>query len=80
MIVISNSTPLIYLSTLSDFNVLRKLFGEITIPAAVYREVVIRGQEQPGEKEVKEAKGTWIRVVRVKDQKKICARLGQVLR
>jgi uncharacterized protein len=66
MIVVANSTPLIYFAMLSDFDLLRELFGAITIPQAVFEEVVTEGKGQPGEKEVRKAR--WIQVVAVKNQ------------
>lgn len=37
--VIVNSTPIIVLCGIGKLDILRRLYGEITIPAAVYREV-----------------------------------------
>jgi len=48
---------------------LRQLFGTITIPQAVYREVVVEGKGQPGEREIRNA--TWIHVEQVKNQKAV---------
>jgi hypothetical protein len=46
-LVISNSSPLVYLAALGDFELLRKLFVEIAIPPAVFDEVVVRGSGFP---------------------------------
>lgn len=62
MAVISNSTPLIYLSALGDIRLLPDLFRSIMIPQAVYREVVLEGKGQSGEAEVREAVGSWLTV------------------
>ena len=43
MTVICNSTPLIYLAAIGKFDILKALFGRITIPLAVYHEVVVQG-------------------------------------
>jgi len=43
---VSNSTPLIWLSRIGRLGLLRELFGEVHIPASVYREVVEAGLEQ----------------------------------
>ena len=43
--VVSNSSPLIYLSKLGKLELLRKLFREILIPKEVFNEVVSRGKE-----------------------------------
>ncbi len=64
-VVISDSSPLIHLSQIGCLNILKELFGEILIPPAVYREVVIDGLERPGSREVKEA--SWIKVVEVRN-------------
>lgn len=45
MRVVSNSSPLIYLSKLGKLELLRKLFKEILIPKEVFNEVVLRGKE-----------------------------------
>jgi predicted nucleic acid-binding protein len=48
MKVVSNSGPLINLAKVGQFALLRDLFQHITIPPAVFEEVVIRGEGQPG--------------------------------
>ncbi len=58
MKVISNSSPLINFATLGRFTLLRELYGTIVIPDAVYHEVVVAGQGQPGAAEVEQA--DWI--------------------
>ncbi len=64
--VVSNSSTLIALATIGRLALLRSLFGEIAIPEAVYEEVVIQGQGEPGSREVADAE--WIRTVRVEDR------------
>lgn len=67
MKVISNTTPLIGLASIDQFELLRQLFGGIIIPRAVYNEVVIAGREKGGAKrEVLTA--NWIKTVSVKDR------------
>jgi uncharacterized protein len=67
MIVVSNTTPLIGLAVIGRFDLLRILFGKITIAEAVYREAVVHGHEQGGaQREVSEA--DWLEVVAVKDR------------
>jgi len=56
--VISNSSPLINFAAVGRFNLLRELYGTIVIPDAVYHEVVVAGQGQPGAAEVEQA--DWI--------------------
>ena len=67
MPAVSNSSPLIYLSALQDLHLLHDLLGTITIPSAVYREVVVDGKGQPGAREVEQAVGKWITVVDIED-------------
>ena len=47
MKVVSNSGPLINLAKVGQFTLLRDLFQHITIPPAVFEEVVVRGGGQP---------------------------------
>lgn len=72
MKVIANSTPLIHLSASGDFDLLRKLFGAVIIPSAVYQEVVIEGAGKPGEAETRRVAGTWLTVARELDQAQVC--------
>ena len=65
MIVITNSSPLIALSRINCLRILEEQFGEVYIPEAVYREVVIQGKGKVGSKEVEEA--SWIRRRKIKD-------------
>lgn len=64
--VVSNSGPLIALAEIGQFLLLQRLFGELSIPSAVYTEVVIDGAGQPGAKETAEA--DWIKTVEVQDR------------
>jgi predicted nucleic acid-binding protein len=63
--VVSNSGPLIALAEIGQFLLLQRLFGELSIPSAVYTEVVVDGAGQPGAKETAEA--DWIKAVEVQD-------------
>ena len=58
MKVVSNSGPLINLAKVGQFTLLRDLFQHITIPPAVFEEVVVRGGGQPGADETNTAQ--WI--------------------
>ena len=40
--VVVNTTPLIALSHVGQLDVLRKMYGNITIPEAVYRELSVK--------------------------------------
>jgi hypothetical protein len=57
--VVSNASPLINLARIGKLDLLHDLYGELTIPEAVWREVVVEGAGQPGADEVKGA--TWIK-------------------
>jgi hypothetical protein len=59
--VVSNSGPLISLAAINQIDLLRKLFNKIFIPEAVYQEVVVHGENRPGQREVEMS--DWIDVV-----------------
>lgn len=59
--MISNSTPLIFLSKIGKLALLRRLFREIIIPVAVQREVLVEGK--PGYAVIQEALAEkWIKI------------------
>lgn len=66
MIVVSNTTPLIGMAMADRFDLLQKLFGQITIPQGVLEEVVLEGGERFGAPEVRKA--SWIETIEVKDR------------
>lgn len=67
MKVVSNTTPLIGLASIQQFELLKKLFGEIYIPKAVYNEAVVKGYKKSGlKKEISGAR--WIKTIPVKDK------------
>ncbi len=65
MIALSDSGPLIALSKINYLYILSEFFKEIIIPQAVWIEVVEKGKERPGSKEVQDA--NWIIVNKVKN-------------
>ncbi len=65
-IVVLNTSPIIYLSSLGEIDILKKLFGEILIPGAVKREVISGGKDSFGFKEVSEEK--WIKTMKIKNE------------
>jgi predicted nucleic acid-binding protein len=65
MTVVSNSTPLIYLAAIGQFDLLRVLHGRIHIPSAVYDEVVTQGAGRWGAAETGGA--NWIDQHKVAD-------------
>ena len=46
MLIVSNTSPLIWLSKIGKIALLQKLFGEVIIPEEVYRETVERGLQE----------------------------------
>jgi predicted nucleic acid-binding protein len=61
--IVSNSSPLISLAKIESFNLLRQLYGTLTISAEVYAEVVVSGKSLPGSSETSGA--SWVQVQRV---------------
>lgn len=60
MIVVSNATPLITLAKVGYFDLLQKLFSEITISGEVWNEVVVQGAGRSGSMET--AQAGWVHV------------------
>ncbi len=58
MIIVSNTSPLTNLAAIGQFALLRKLYDEIHIAQAVWRELNAQGQRWPGCEEV--AAADWI--------------------
>ena len=48
MIVVSNTTPILSLYKIGQLSLLQGLFGEVTIPTAVYNEIAIYGKNKAG--------------------------------
>lgn len=65
MIVISNTSPIINLAVVGRLGLLRQLYGKVTIPRAVYDEIVLSGAGQPGAVEAQTA--DWIEMKVVSD-------------
>ena len=63
-VVVSDSSPLIHLARIGRLGLLEKIFGEVVIPPAVYREVIEEGKGKPGWEELSTAK--WLRVMEIK--------------
>lgn len=61
MKAIVNATPLIALSLVGHLTLLRELFDEVIVPAAVYDEIVVKGRGRPGADEL--AQADWLHVV-----------------
>jgi predicted nucleic acid-binding protein len=60
MRVVVNATPLISLAMARRLDLLRQLFDEIIVPAAVYEEVAVKGAGRPGANVV--AQAAWLQV------------------
>lgn len=52
MIVVSDTSAIINLAMIGRLDLLRQLYNEVVIPAAVYREIVVQGAGKPGAIEV----------------------------
>lgn len=66
MSMVSNASPLVNLARIGQLGLLRQLYGQLTIPEAVWHEVVVQGAGQPGAEEVRGA--AWIETRRVADR------------
>jgi predicted nucleic acid-binding protein len=67
MKVVFNTSPLIGLASIGQFNLLREIFGEISIAQTAFDEAVTQGHEKGGAKhDISSAK--WIQVLEVKDR------------
>jgi uncharacterized protein len=67
--VICDSSTLIHLSEIGRLSLLYEFFGELTVPTAVWREVVEQGRGRPGVEDVEAAlREGWIRVEKVSRQ------------
>ena len=51
MIVVSNTTPILSLYKIGKLDLLRSLFGQITVPMAVYNEIAVAGRGKQGHDE-----------------------------
>lgn len=70
-VFISNASPLIGLARIEQLHILKRLWSEIVIPDAVYKEVVIEGKGKQGANAIEEACKEWIRVVSVKNRSEV---------
>lgn len=67
-LVVSDSSTLIHLASIGRLSLLPKFYGHVTIPPAVWREVVEQGGNRPGAIEVEEAlQEGWIQVAAAAD-------------
>ncbi len=79
MPIISNASPLIWLSKVGKLSLLKKLFGEVLIPEEVYKEAVEKGLEEGFSDAfvIKESVDNgWIKVVKLdEDGEKLCRKI-----
>ena len=66
MKVVSNASPLINLARIGQLSLLPRIFSRVWIPEAVWREVVVDGENQPGAKEIHQA--DWVERAVVSNQ------------
>lgn len=64
--VVVNTTPLIALSHVGELNILKKLYGKIIIPEAVYKELSVK--EESICKKTVDSSLDWIQVDKIKNQ------------
>lgn len=64
--VVANAGPLIALATIGKLDLLKDLFEQVLIPQAVYDEVVVHGEGEPGSGEVDKA--VWIKTHQAQDR------------
>ncbi|MCX7112252.1 MAG: DUF3368 domain-containing protein [Proteobacteria bacterium] len=58
--IVSNTSPIINLACIGQLDILRRLYGTILIPQAVYDEIVRPDLNEPGSTEVRHS--NWIQV------------------
>ena len=69
--IVSDASILINLARIGKLNLLRKLYGEIIVPEAVWQEVVVDGTGRPGAEDLQKA--GWIKRVPVKNHQLVRA-------
>lgn len=63
--VVSNTSPLVNLAALGDFDFLRVLFAQVVIPRAVHQEIAVGGINLPVAHAVATAMTSWLSVADV---------------
>ncbi|WP_295430203.1 hypothetical protein [uncultured Thiodictyon sp.] len=59
-VVVADSGPLIALSVIGQLELLRRLYGQVLAPPAVWEEVTVRGRGLPGAHEVGQL--SWLEI------------------
>jgi predicted nucleic acid-binding protein len=70
-VIVSDSSSLISLARIGKLDLLRRLYGELVIPQAVWNEVTVKGAGQAGAEELKSA--AWIKTVTVANDELVLA-------
>lgn len=81
MLVVSNSSPLIYLAKIHQIALLQELFGEILVPFSVYTEVITIGKDEgySDANLVEEAvKDGWLQVSQIRSKIPILEKFGEL--
>ncbi len=65
-IVVVNTSPIIYLSSINQISLLKKLFQKVFIPYAVNQEVMSGGKDVFGVREIKNKK--WIKTKKIENK------------
>lgn len=66
MIVVSDTSVLVHLARIDRFDLLERLYSEIIVPKAVWRETVVEAKGRPGGPEMQTARASgWVEVVQV---------------
>jgi len=66
--IVSNSSALINLARIGKLDLLQQLYGELIVPDAVWKEVVVEGSGQSGADDIKRA--AWIKTLTVRNTSK----------
>jgi predicted nucleic acid-binding protein len=62
-VVISDASPLVHLSAIARFELLKQIYIQLLIPPAVWREVVLEGKGRAGEVDLKRGvEAGWISI------------------
>lgn len=65
-IAVVNTSPIIYLSSINQLSLFKKLFNEVYIPNAVKQEVLSGGRDSFGVKEIKTEK--WLKTKKIRNK------------
>lgn len=76
MIVVSNTSPIMNLAAIGKLELLQQLYNKVVIPQAVYNELTIEDEGQPGEQKIQTLK--WIETRIVSDQSFVEALRGEL--